>query len=66
MENKEIPNLYKKKEECYGCGVCQAICKQEAIEMLEDEEGFLYPQIIITKCIACFMCVRVCPFKCRE
>ncbi|UWO79630.1 4Fe-4S binding protein [[Clostridium] asparagiforme DSM 15981] len=31
--------------------------------MLEDEEGFEYPQIDKSKCICCYQCLRVCPFK---
>ena len=37
--------LYKRKEECCGCTACYAICPKEAISMVEDEEGFEYPQI---------------------
>ena len=42
---RELPVLYKRKEECCGCTACYAICPQEAISMVEDEEGFEYPQI---------------------
>ena len=42
---REIPILYKRKEECCGCTACYAICPKEAISMVEDEEGFEYPQI---------------------
>ena len=31
--------------------------------MVEDEEGFEYPQIDESKCIDCCQCVRVCPIK---
>lgn len=37
---KEVPVLYKRKEECCGCTACYAICPKEAISMVEDEEGF--------------------------
>ena len=39
---REIPVLYKRKEECCGCTACYAICPKEAISMVEDEEGFEY------------------------
>ena len=50
---REIPVLYKKKEECCGCGACYAACPKNAITMEEDEtthikvtvsfdESFLY------------------------
>lgn len=60
---KEIPILYKNKEECCGCAACYAICPQKAITMMEDEEGFEYPFINQNKCIKCYQCIRVCPFK---
>ena len=58
-----VPILYTRKEECCGCTACYAICSQNAINMVEDEEGFLYPQIDSEKCIKCYVCLRVCPFK---
>ena len=36
---------------------------QMAISMIEDEEGFEYPQIDEKKCIKCYQCLKVCPFK---
>ena len=33
---KELPILYKRKEECCGCTACYAICPKEAISMVED------------------------------
>lgn len=60
---KEVPVLFAGKEECCGCTACCAICSKEAIRMIEDEEGFAYPQIDESKCARCFQCVKVCPFK---
>jgi formate hydrogenlyase subunit 6/NADH:ubiquinone oxidoreductase subunit I len=60
---KETPELYLKKEQCCGCSACYAICPKNAITMIEDEEGFLYPQINIDRCVGCKMCLKVCPFK---
>lgn len=60
---KELPILYKRKEECCGCTACYAICPKEAISMVEDEEGFEYPQIDESKCVRCYQCLKVCPFK---
>ncbi len=31
--------------------------------MVEDEEGFEYPQIDESKCVRCYQCLKVCPFK---
>lgn len=63
MVEREIPVLYKRKEECCGCTACYAICPKEAISMIEDEEGFEYPQVDEEKCVRCYMCLKVCPFK---
>ncbi len=49
------------KENCCGCTACKNICPKNAIEMKEDEEGFLYPNIDKEKCIDCGLCKKVCP-----
>ena len=51
MVEKEVPVLYKRKEECCGCTACYAICPKEAISMVEDEEGFVKTHTL-----------RICPF----
>ncbi|MEY8375434.1 4Fe-4S dicluster domain-containing protein [Lachnospiraceae bacterium 56-18] len=38
-------------EACYGCGACFNVCSTEAIDMRENEEGFLEPVIDGDKCI---------------
>ena len=63
---KEIPVLYNRKEECCGCTACYAICPKEAISMVEDEEGFKYPQIDESKCVHWYQCLKVCPFKVKQ
>lgn len=50
----------KIKSTCNGCGVCSLICPVNAIEMKEDGEGFLYPEINETKCIKCNKCRKYC------
>ena len=57
------PILFNRLEECCGCTACYAICPREAISMVEDEEGFEYPQIDEGKCIKCYQCIEVCPIK---
>lgn len=49
------------KISCSGCGLCAKICKQGAIQMMMDEEGFSYPYIETKKCNECGMCRQVCP-----
>lgn len=50
-----------KKSECSGCTACMNICPKNAIQMIEDEEGFKYPQIDKQKCIDCGACYKICP-----
>lgn len=52
--------VYGKKEECYGCAACAAICPQKAIQMEIDEEGFCYPLIDESICLKCKLCLSVC------
>lgn len=50
-----------KKNDCCGCGSCVQKCPKHAISMVENEEGFLYPQINKEKCVDCGLCSKVCP-----
>lgn len=52
----------KNKEACCGCGACIASCPKSALELKEDNEGFLYPVVNPEKCIDCGVCEKVCPF----
>ncbi|NDV65186.1 Coenzyme F420 hydrogenase/dehydrogenase, beta subunit C-terminal domain [Bacteroides sp. 224] len=49
------------KKDCCGCFACSTKCPQACIEMQEDVEGFLYPQINEQNCIHCSLCEKVCP-----
>ena len=55
--------LYEDKADCCGCGSCLNICPKNAIEMKEDEYGFLYPYIDTDLCIECGQCKRVCSYQ---
>ena len=37
--------LFSEKKKCCGCGVCVSVCPKNAICLVEDENGFLYPEI---------------------
>ena len=54
------------KFNCYGCTACANICPKNAISMVEDEEGFIYPKVDENKCIKCRLCEKVCIYKNKE
>ena len=49
------------KKKCCGCTACENACPQKCIKMIEDREGFLYPQVDTQRCIDCHLCEKVCP-----
>ena len=51
------------KKECCGCYACYSACPVKCIEMKNDEEGFAYPSVDVSRCINCNKCVNVCPIK---
>lgn len=52
-------------EKCAGCRACEMACPANAIEMVEDVEGFRFPHIIEEKCISCNICKKICPQNSR-
>lgn len=57
-------DLYQSKNTCCGCELCVQSCPKGVIQMVEDEEGFLYPHIENNaNCINCGKCLSVCPEK---
>ena len=46
---------------CTGCTACASICPQNCINMVFNDEGFLYPSIDIEKCTNCGLCEEICP-----
>lgn len=55
--------IIEDKIKCCGCTACYNACPVKAIEMLEDNEGFLYPKVNVLKCIGCNICENVCPYN---
>lgn len=55
---KELPT-----NSCYGCWACANICPENAVSMIENAEGFLYPRVNQDKCTECGSCMRACPHR---
>lgn len=49
------------KSKCCGCMSCVQKCPKGCIVMVEDEEGFLYPQVNSSLCTDCRLCEKICP-----
>ena len=62
VEPKSNKGMYiSHKALCDGCTACKNTCPKDAITMVKDEEGFLYPNVDQNKCIDCHICEQVCP-----
>ena len=56
-----MKNISDVKNSCVGCRSCEQVCPKQAIEIRENDEGFLYPYVNEEKCINCTLCVKRCP-----
>ena len=57
MEHRNINHI---GVDCCGCGNCANACPRQAVTMIPNVEGFIYPDIAST-CVNCGICVKVCP-----
>lgn len=51
------------KTQCCGCTACYSVCPYDAIRMVPDALGFMYPEIELAKCVNCGLCEKVCTFN---
>ena len=51
------------KSKCCGCTSCANVCAHNAITMIPDALGFLYPKVDESKCVNCGLCDKVCAFN---
>lgn len=60
--NQEF-SVFEVPENCCGCSACSSVCPKQAISMVQDEKGFLYPKVDMEHCIHCQRCEKVCAFQ---
>lgn len=48
---------------CTNCTACEKICPDNAIEMVQDIEGFYFPEINDENCTKCGLCQKTCPYN---
>lgn len=49
------------KHKCCGCEACIQACPKNCISLIQDSEGFLYPNVNCSTCVDCGLCEKVCP-----
>ena len=54
---------FKHEELCCGCGLCSTACHANAIEMKQNSEGFLYPDVDENICVECGQCNEICSYN---
>lgn len=53
--------MKKDKKDCTGCTACKTVCPRQCIKLIQDNEGFYYPEVDTDKCVNCGLCRRICP-----
>lgn len=53
----QIPDFTKA---CWGCGLCEKICPQGALEMIDDQDEIRYVRLHLWKCNGCGLCKALC------
>lgn len=54
-------SFIENNQDCCGCGLCENVCPNNAIQMVPNEEGFRFPSVNSKLCIGCNLCENKCP-----
>lgn len=57
-----MPDNIANIKDCYGCGLCSIVCKHNAIDIEQSNDGFYQPSLNSKKCISCGLCTKVCAY----
>lgn len=60
VHNAEKAQLPAHAFGCTGCGVCVSVCKNAAIRMVENADGFLEAKVDTDLCVGCKACEKMC------
>lgn len=63
ISRKQNVVIFDRKTDCCGCGACNNVCPKNAIDMVPDEFGCIYPQIHKDRCVGCLLCIKVCAYQ---
>lgn len=56
-----VNNCVHLTQECSGCGVCAAVCPQNALTVSINQDGFFEAVVNEQQCVSCGKCLVACP-----
>ncbi|MEI8374854.1 MAG: Coenzyme F420 hydrogenase/dehydrogenase, beta subunit C-terminal domain [Planctomycetota bacterium] len=65
MSASQVMNICQ-QDDCTACEACVSVCPVNAIGMVTNEKGFLFPVINDDQCIHCGLCQKACPANATE